>query len=76
MKMQRNFYSDEQLKTFEERAKDFIERKPEASRKRIADYAGVGIGVLERLEKNGNFKLPKSMTSKQIRRINKDWGIG
>jgi hypothetical protein len=76
MKMQRNFYSDEQLKTFEERAKDFIERKPEASRKRIADYAGVGIGVLERLEKNGNFKLPKAMTSKQIRRINKDWGIG
>ena len=76
MKMQRNFYSDEQLKTFEERAKDFIERKPEASRKRIADYAGVGISVLERLEKNGNFKLPKAMTSKQIRRINKDWGIG
>lgn len=76
MKMQRNFYSDEQLKTFEERAKDFIERKPEASRKRIADYAGVGIVVLERLEKNGNFKLPKAMTSKQIRKINKDWGIG
>jgi hypothetical protein len=76
MEKQRSHYTNDELKVFEERAKDFIERKPEASRKRIADYAGVGISVLERLEKNGNFKLPKAMTSKQIRRINKDWGIG
>ena len=75
MEKQRSHYSNEELVVFEERAKDFIKRKPEASRKRVADYAGVGLSVLERLEKNGNFKLPKAMTSKQIRKINKNWGI-
>jgi len=75
MEKQRSHYSNEELIVFEERAKDFIKRKPEASRKRVADYAGVGLSVLERLEKNGNFKLPKAMTSKQIRKINKNWGI-
>ena len=68
-------YTNEELVVFEERAKDFIKRKPEASRKRVSDYAGVGLTVLERLEKNGAFKLPKPMTSKQIRKTNKDWGI-
>jgi hypothetical protein len=76
MEKQRSHYTNDELKVFEERAKDFIQRKPEASRKRVADYAGVGLAVLERLEKNGNFKLPKVKTSKQIRRINKNWGIG
>ena len=78
-----NKYTDEEEKVFEERAKDFIGRKPEASRKRVSDYAGVGIAVLERLEKNGAFKLPKPKTVKEsrkrvaeVRRINKDWGIG
>ena len=42
----------------------------------MADYSGVGIAVLERLEKNSSLKLPKAKTLKQIRRINKDWGIG
>ena len=69
-------YTNEELVVFEERAKDFIGRKPEASRKRVSDYAGVGIAVLERLEKNSSLKLPKAKTLKQIRRINKDWGIG
>jgi len=73
MDKQRSHYTKEEEAKFIVRAKDFIKRKPEASRKRVADYAGVGLTVLERLEKNGAFKLPKPMTSKQIRKTNKDW---
>jgi len=71
-----NKYTHEEEEVFIKRAKEFIERKPEASRKKVADYSGVGIAVLERLEKNSSLKLPKAKTLKQIRRINKDWGIG
>ena len=73
MGKQRSNYTSDELKVFEKRAKEFIERKPNASRAKISIYSGVGISVLERLEKNGAFKLPKPMTSKQIRKTNKDW---
>ena len=75
MGKQRSNYTSDELKVFEKRAKEFIERKANASRAKISIYSGVGISVLERLEKNGAFKLPKPMTSKQIRKTNKDWGI-
>jgi hypothetical protein len=64
----RSRYTKEEEDTFEKRAIEYIKNKPDASRKKIADYAGVGISVLERLEKNGNFKLPKPMSVKQIRK--------
>ena len=44
-----------------------MEKKPDASRARVAKYAGVGLNVLERFESEGKLKLPKPMTSKQIR---------
>jgi|TARA_R110000803_G_scaffold124736_2_gene192464 hypothetical protein len=75
MEKQRSNYTDEEEIVIEKRAIEYMQKKPNASRTRVAIYAGVGVAVLERLEKNGNFKLPKPMTSKQVRKTNKDWGI-
>ena len=75
IKKQRSNYTKEEEMVIEKRAIEYMEKKPNASLTRVAIYAGVGVTVLERLEKNGNFKLPKPMTSKQIRKTNKYWGI-
>lgn len=74
-KKQRSHYTEEEEKEFEKRVVEYMKKKPNANKTRIAIYAGVGISVLERLEKNGNFKLPEPLTAKQIRKTNKDWGI-
>jgi len=76
MDKQRSHYTKEEEAKFIVRAKEFMARKPEASRARISIYAGVGISVLERLQEVGEFKLPKPKTKKQVRHINKNWGIG
>jgi len=73
MEKQRSKYTNEEELIIEQRAIEYIKRKPNASRTRIAIYAGAGVSVLERLEKNGNFKLPKPMSVKQIRKQS-DWG--
>tara|TARA_R110002050_G_scaffold152028_1_gene279353 strand:- start:145 stop:378 length:234 start_codon:yes stop_codon:yes gene_type:complete len=62
-------YTKEEEDVFEQRVIEYIKKKPNASRRKVSDYAGVGIAVLERLEKNGNFVLPKPMTSKQVRKL-------
>jgi|TARA_R110000787_G_scaffold208328_1_gene318262 hypothetical protein len=67
-------FTEEEEQVFIDRAKDFMQRKPEASRARVAVYAGVGIGVLERLGKRDGFKLPEPMTSKQSKPLKKNWG--
>ena len=66
-------YSKEQEEIFIKRAKEFIKKKPEASRARIAAYSGAHIGALERLAKENNFTLPKPLTNKQQRKQS-DWG--
>jgi hypothetical protein len=48
------------------RAIEFMKKKPDASRARVAMYAGVGLSVLERFESEGKLTLPKPMTKKQI----------
>ena len=55
-KKQRSHYTEEEEKEFEKRVVEYMKKKPNANKTRIAIYAGVGISVLERLEKNGNFK--------------------
>jgi len=62
------WYNEDQLQEFLERAIRFMKENPEASRTKIMIYAGCGIGVLERFEKEGRLKLPPVMTSKQARK--------
>ncbi len=66
-------YTEEKYKEFALRAKDFIERNPKASRKRIADYAGVAAGTLMRLQDKYDFKMPEAMSPQQTRKSS-NWG--
>ena len=65
--MKRQHYAQEQYDEFLERAIRFLKENPNTSRAKVATYAGVGISVLERFEKEGKLKLPPVMTSKQAR---------
>jgi hypothetical protein len=60
-------YSQEERDEFLARAIEFMQKKPDASRARVAKYSGVGMSVLERFEKEGKLTLPKPMTKKQVR---------
>lgn len=66
-------YTQEKYKEFAIRAKEFIAKNPDASRKRIADYAGVHAGALDRLSKDYDFVMPKALTPQQTRRAS-NWG--
>lgn len=66
-------YTAERYLEFATRAKEFIEKNPDASRKRISDYAGVHAGALDRLSKDYGFVMPKAMTPQQTRRSS-NWG--
>ena len=66
-------YTQEKYKEFAIRAKEFIEKNPDASRKRIADYAGVHAGALDRLSKDYGFVMPKAMNPQQTRKAS-NWG--
>ena len=65
--MKRHHYREEEYAEFLSRAIEFMEKKPDASRARVAKYAGVGLNVLERFESEGKLTLPKPMTKKQAR---------
>ena len=65
--MKRHHYREEEYAEFLSRAIEFMEKKPDASRARVAKYAGVGLNVLERFESEGKLTLPKAMTKKQVR---------
>jgi hypothetical protein len=66
-------YTQEKYKEFAMRAKEFIAKNPDASRKRVADYAGVHAGALDRLSKDYGFSMPKALTPQQTRRAS-NWG--
>jgi len=66
-------YTQEKYTEFATRAKEFIEKNPNASRKRVADYAGVHAGALDRLSKDYGFVMPKALTPQQTRRAS-NWG--
>ena len=65
--MKRHHYKEEEYEKFLARAIEFMKKKPDACRTRIAKYAGVGLSVLERFESEGKLTLPKPMTKKQVR---------
>ena len=55
------------------RAKEFIEKNPNASRKRIADYAGVSASTLDNISKTSDFVMPKALTRQETRKAS-NWG--
>jgi glutathione synthase/RimK-type ligase-like ATP-grasp enzyme len=65
--MKKRHYREEEYNEFLARALEFMKKKPDASRARVAMYAGVGISVLERFESEGKLTLPKPMTTKQVK---------
>ena len=64
-------YSTEEKEVIINRAKDYMQRKPDAPRTKVATYAGVAISVLE----NWGVELPKPITAKQ-RMKKTPWGKG
>ncbi len=60
-------YTEKEEEVILERVKEYISKNPEASRGKLAIYAGVSVMVLERLENEGRMKLPQKLTTKQIR---------
>jgi hypothetical protein len=64
-------YSEEEQAMIIERALDFMKRKPNTTRNKVALYAGVAISVLEKW----GVELPKPITAKQ--RMGKSpWRVG
>jgi hypothetical protein len=58
-------YSTEEREKIINRAKDYMQRKPDAPRTKVATYAGVGLSVLIRWAKEDDFVIPEPITSKQ-----------
>ena len=58
-------YSTEEKEIIINRAKDYMQRKPDAPRTKVATYAGVGLSVLIRWAKENDFVIPEPITSKQ-----------
>ncbi len=58
-------YSIEEREKIINRAKDYMQRKPDAPRTKVATYAGVGLSVLIRWAKEDDFVIPEPITSKQ-----------
>lgn len=54
-------YTEEEKKKIIERAEDYMNRKPNTTRNKVANYAGVAISVLEKW----GVILPKPITAKQ-----------
>ena len=72
--MPRGFsYSEEQINVFIQRVNQFKKENPDATRASLARYAGCGISVLKRLEKQGKLTLPKPLTRKQQAKRNVNW---
>lgn len=68
-------YSKEEQEIMLERAKDFMIRKPKASRAKISLYAGCAVSILEQWEKEGLLKLPPVLTHRQRKKLT-PWSKG
>ena len=53
-------YTKEKYDEFGTRAKEFIEKNPDASRSRISAYAGVYAGTLDRIQEEYGFVNAKT----------------
>jgi hypothetical protein len=58
-------YSTEEKEKIINRAKEYMQRKPDAPRTKVATYAGVGLSVLIRWAEENDFVIPEPITSKQ-----------
>jgi len=58
-------YSTEEKEKIINRAKEYMQRKPDAPRTKVATYAGVGLSVLIKWAKENGFVIPEPITSKQ-----------
>ena len=56
---------EEQKEIAIKRALEYMKRKPDAPRTKVATYAGVGLSVLIRWAKEDDFVIPEPITSKQ-----------
>ncbi len=54
-------YTEEEKQKIIDRAKDYMNRKPNTTRNKVANYAGVAISVLEKW----GVILPEPITAKQ-----------
>ena len=68
-------YTTEEKEKIINRAKDYMQRKPDAPRTKVATYAGVGLSVLIRWAKEDGCVIPEPITSKQ-RMKKTPWRIG
>ena len=75
MTVKRRHYSDEKEQEFLTRALAYMEKNPKTTRGKVAVYAGVGVSVVERFEKEGRLTLPPKMTIKQAR-ASSPWAKG
>ena len=66
-------YTKEKYDEFAKRAKEFIEKNPDASRSRIASYAGIYEGALDKLQQEYGFTMPKALIPKEARKKS-NWG--
>ena len=64
-------YSEEEKTKIIERALDYMKRKPETTRNKVATYAGVAVTVLERW----GVELPKPISAKK-RMSKSPWRVG
>ncbi len=64
-------YSEEEKAKIIERALDYMKRKPETTRNKVATYAGVAVTVLERW----GVELPKPISAKK-RMSKSPWRVG
>ena len=60
-------FTEEEQQALLDRANEFMIKRPEASRTRVAKYAGCATTILERWEGEGLLQLPEVMTKKQMR---------
>jgi len=67
--MPRSSYSEAMQQEFIDRANKFMKDNPKTSRARVAQYAGVSVSVLERLEEEGRIQLPPVLSQKQVRKL-------
>ncbi len=58
-------YTKEEKEKIIERAKDYMQRKPDAARTKVATYAGIALSVLIRWSEEDDFAIPEPITNKQ-----------
>ena len=59
-------YTKEEKEKIIERAKDYMQRKPDAARTKVATYAGISLSVLIRWSEEDDFAIQKCLKIRQV----------